>query len=315
MNIAFFGSPSTARIALESILRSGFNVPLIFTQPDRPAGRGKKTKTSAVKNFALEFNLPLLQPRRIRKDAEALDTLKRVRPDLNVVVAYGQIMPSSVIYLPEFNSVNLHFSLLPKYRGAAPVQWAIKNGADITGVTVFVLDEKMDEGPILSQEQVSIQPGENAQELEERLAHIGADLLVDTIRKIRELNPESQDHSLATYAPLIKKEDGRIDWNQSAAEIDRHVRAFWPWPSTFSFLEMKRIKILKGSVLPDESYPGQKPGRIVAVQTAGIDVCCGDGLIYRIERLQPENKPAMPAHAFSAGARLQPGAAFRANLS
>jgi methionyl-tRNA formyltransferase len=315
VNIAFFGSPSTARIVLESILRSGFNVPLIFTQPDRPAGRGKKTKTSAVKNFALEFNLPLLQPRRIRKDAEALDTLKRVRPDLNVVVAYGQIMPSSVIYLPEFNSVNLHFSLLPKYRGAAPVQWAIKNGADITGVTVFVLDEKMDEGPILSQEQVSIQPGENAQELEERLAHIGADLLVDTIRKIRELNPESQDHSLATYAPLIKKEDGRIDWNQSAAEIDRHVRAFWPWPSTFSFLEMKRIKILKGSVLPDESYPGQKPGRIVAVQTAGIDVCCGDGLIYRIERLQPENKPAMPAHAFSAGARLQPGAAFRANLS
>lgn len=315
MNIAFFGSPSTARIALESILRSGFNVPLVFTQPDRPAGRGKKTKTSAVKNFALEFNLPLLQPRRIRKDAEALDTLKRVKPDLNVVVAYGQIMPSSVIYLPEFNSVNLHFSLLPKYRGAAPVQWAIKNGADITGVTVFVLDEKMDEGPILSQEQVSIQPGENAQELEERLAHIGADLLVDTIRKIRELNPESQDHSLATYAPLIKKEDGRIDWNQSAAEIDRHVRAFCPWPSTFSFLEMKRIKILKGSVLPDESYPGQKPGRIVAVQTAGIDVCCGDGLIYRIERLQPENKPAMPAHAFSAGARLQPGAAFRANLS
>ncbi len=315
MNIVFFGSPSTARIALESILRSGFKVPLVITQPDRPAGRGKKIKTSAVKNCALEHGIPLLQPRRIRKDAEALESLKRVRPDLNVVVAYGQIMPSSVIYLPEFNSLNLHFSLLPEYRGAAPVQWAIKNGAEITGVTVFVLDEKMDEGPILSQKQVPILPGEDARELEERMAHIGAGLLVETIGKIHELIPKSQDHSRATYAPLIKKDDGRIDWTQSAVDIDRHVRAFCDWPSTFSFLGKKRIKILKGHVISEKNCPGCESGIIVAVQPSGIDVCCGDGIIYRIERLQPENKPAMSAQAFSVGARLQAGSAFQANIS
>ncbi len=307
MNVVFFGSPSTARTSLDRIIKAGFTVRLVITQPDRPAGRGKRLRPSQIKLCALENGIPLLQPGRIRKDPEALELLKRLRPDLNVVVAYGQIIPASLIYLPQFNSVNLHFSLLPAYRGAAPVQWALRQGEEETGVTIFELDEKMDEGPILARRHVAIHPEENALELEDRLAQIGADLLVETMGRIRDLKPEPQDHGLATYAPLIKKEDGRIDWSLPAVSVDRQVRAFNPWPSTFTFQGGRRLKILRGQVPGTGDCPGGMPGQVQAVTPEGIDICCGDGLLYRILSLQPENKPAMSAHAFSLGAHLRSG--------
>ncbi len=307
MNIAFFGSPQTACTSLERITRTGIDVRLIITQPDRPSGRGKRLRPSEVKLFALEHSIPLLQTPRIRKDPEALELLQKIRPDLNVVVAYGQIIPASIIYLPEFNSINLHFSLLPAYRGAAPVQWALMNGEEETGVTIFELNEKMDEGPILSQRRVPILPGENARELEDRLAETGADLLVETIGGIRNLEFEPQDHSRATHAPLIKKQDGRLDWSRPAPAVDCHVRAFQPWPSTYTFLGSKRIKILRGYVPETPYIPEGKPGQVQSVTAEGIDVLCGDGRVFRVLQLQPENKPAMSAHAFSLGADLHPG--------
>jgi methionyl-tRNA formyltransferase len=250
------------------------------------------------------------QSRRIRKDPVALNTLSEINPDLNVVVAYGQIIPASIIFLPKYNSINLHFSLLPKYRGASPVQWAILNGETTTGMTIFELNEQMDEGDILTQREMTIHPYEKAIELEERLAQEGADLLVKTIRQIDTLSPQKQDHAQATYAPLIKKEDGKIDWNSEAISVDRKVRAFNPWPSAFAYFRGKRMKILNGRVEPSKSTSSIKPGEICASGKMGLSVVCGDGNIYVIDLLQPENRKAMSAHSFSLGANIKSGEFF-----
>lgn len=310
MRIVFFGSPESAIPSLRKILEESHEVKLIITQPDKPSGRGKKITASPVKRFALEKGIPVYQPRRIRKDPAALKTLSEIDPDLNVVVAYGQIIPASIIYLPRHNSINLHFSLLPKYRGASPVQWAILNGETTTGLTIFELNEHMDEGDILTQRKTGIHPYEKAFELEERLAHEGADLLVKTIHQIDTLTPLKQDHAQATYAPLIKKEDGQIDWTSEAISVDRKVKAFSPWPSAFTYFRGKRMKILNGRVEPTEPVSSIKPGEILASRKGGLSVACGDDNIYVIDRLQPENRKAMSAHSFSLGANVKPGEFF-----
>jgi methionyl-tRNA formyltransferase len=310
MRIVFFGSPESAIPSLQRILEEGHTVGLIITQPDRPSGRGKKLTASPVKKFALERNIPIFQPQRIRKDPAALDKISEIDPDLNVVVAYGQIIPASIIYFPKYNSINLHFSLLPKYRGASPVQWAILNGERTTGLTIFELNEKMDEGDILTQREISILPKERAFELEERLAKEGADLLVMTIHQMDTLTPFKQDHAKATYAPLIKKEDGLIDWSDEAISVGRKVRAFSPWPSAFTYFRGKRLKILEGRTEKTEPASSVKPGEIYAVEKEGICVGCGDGHIYMINHLQPENRKSMNAHSFSLGANIKPGESF-----
>jgi methionyl-tRNA formyltransferase len=310
MRIVFFGSPESAIPSLQRILEQGHKVELIITQPDRPSGRGKKLTASPVKKFALERNIPVLQPRRIRKNPATLDRLSEIDPDINVVVAYGQIIPAAIIYFPKYNSINLHFSLLPKYRGASPVQWAILNGERTTGLTIFELNEKMDEGDIFTQKEIGIRPNEKAFELEERLAHEGSNLLVETIHQIDTLAPFSQDHAQATYAPLIKKEDGYINWEDAAISIDRKVRAFSPWPSAFTGFRGTRLKILDGRVEATESVSSIKPGEIDAVGKEGLCVGCGDGNIYIINQLQPENRNAMSAHSFSLGANINPGEFF-----
>jgi methionyl-tRNA formyltransferase len=309
MRLVFFGSPAAAVHSLKKILEKGHRIELVITQPDRPAGRGKKTALSPVKKFSMEHNIPVYQPERIRKDPLALEKIKDVNPELNVVVAYGQIIPKSIIDLPKFNSIKVHFSLLPEYRGASPVQWAVLNGEQKTGVTIFELNERMDEGDILAKRETQIYPREYAYELEGRLAEIGAELLCDTIEKIERIPHEKQDHSKATYAPKIKKEQGRIDWNQNALWIDRKVRAFTPWPSAFSFLEKKRIKILKGRDRP-EKIPDALPGEILCVKKEGLEVGCGQGSVYLIEELQPEGKRSMSAHAFSLGENVIRGDKF-----
>lgn len=310
MKIVFFGSSPTSLYSLKQVIDKGHSVELIITQPDRPSGRGRKAATSVVKEFAVASGLPYIQPTRIRKDPTALDTLQAIKPDLNVVVAYGQIIPAAIIYLPKHNSINLHFSMLPLYRGASPVQWAILKGEESTGVTIFELDEKMDEGPILSQSEIPIMPGENAQELEARLSRLGADLLIKTIDDIGQIQPQNQDHTLATYAPLIKKEDGKVQWNNSAVFIERQIRAFFPWPSTFTFLKDRRVKLIKGQALTELTSGHKEPGTVLDIHKDGIDVCCGDKTVFQIQELQPENKKAMHAHAFSLGAQLQPGDTF-----
>jgi methionyl-tRNA formyltransferase len=309
MKIVFFGSPDTALPSLRALIEAGHDIPLVVTQPDKPAGRGNKLRPPAVKAFAESAGFPVFQTRRIRKDPQAYPLLRSADPDLNVVVAFGQIIPSSLFNLPRLKSVNVHFSLLPSYRGAAPVQGAVINGERTTGITIFVLNEKMDEGDILSREEVAIHPHETAVHLEERLAGIGADLLVRTVANIQALPRQPQDHSLATHAPLIKKEDGRVDWTKSAGLVGRMIRAFMPWPSVFTFLGERRLKLLE--VFPlDESLTRPSAGEILSVDPEGIRVCCGDGSVLRIARLQPENRGPMSARDFALGARLRPGDRF-----
>lgn len=309
MKIVFFGSPDSAVYSLKIILEGGHRVELIITQPDKPAGRGKILAFSPVKHFAQTLNIPLYQPEKIRKDPVVLEKLKNIDPDINVVVAYGQIIPASLIYLPRYNSINLHFSLLPKYRGASPVHWSILNGEKSTGVSIFELNEKMDEGDILAKQKLEILPGEYAQELEVRLGEIGAELLCKTIDQIDSIPHIKQDHSQATFAPLLKKEDGRIDWTKSAIEIDRKIRAFTPWPSAYTFLDQKRIKIARGKAQDGKSH-GLSPGEMLGVNKTGIRVSCGQNSIYLIEELQPEGKKAMNAYAFTLGNHINPGTKF-----
>jgi len=309
MRIVFFGSPALALPSLDKILKAGHQVPLIITQPDKPSGRGKKVSPCPIKKFAQGKNIPTYEPERIRKDELALEKIHQAGPEINVVVAYGQIIPASIIYFPLYKSINLHFSLLPKYRGASPVQWAILNGEKKTGITIFELNEKMDEGDLLAQKEVDIFPDENALDLENRLAEIGAELLLKTLSAIEKIKPVPQDHTQASYAPKLNKDNGRIDWTKEAGFIARQVRAFTPWPSAYTFFKEKRIIILKGKEV--ERKPVRfLPGKILTVQKEGIEVGCGNNTCYLISRLQPENKAAMDAYAFSLGTDIDPDDAF-----
>ncbi len=309
MRIAFFGSPDAALPTLDRLIEGGHSIELVVTQPDRPAGRGRRLTPCPVKRFALERGFPIVQPERVRKDEGFLERLRDARPDVNVVVAFGQIMPASVIYLPRYRSLNVHFSLLPRYRGASPVAWAILRGETRTGVTVFELDERMDEGDVLAAEATDIGPRETARELESRLSGIGAGLMAGTLETIDAARRVPQNHAEATLAPKLRKEDGLIDWTSDADAVDRKVRAFDPWPTAFSFLCGHRILVRKGRPLEGSAgAPG--PGTVLASGKAGIDVACGDGTIYRIERLRPEGKAEMEAHAYALGGNIPPGAVF-----
>ncbi len=312
MRIVFFGAPESALPSLEGLLRAGHSIELVITQPDRPSGRGKHVVPCPVKRFASEKKIAVFQPERIRHDSLALETINSARPDVNVVVAYGQILPRSIIDLPPYRSVNVHFSLLPKYRGASPVQWAILTGEQKTGVTIFVLNEKMDEGDILAQEETDIRPHEKAFELEIRLAERGAALLVQTLSKIGRTTPVPQNHALATYAPKLRKEDGKVDWTKTAEYIGRQVRAFSPWPSAFTFAGTTRIKIIGGDPLPlPEKKDSAHPGGVITVRKEGLEVGCGGGTVYLIARLQPEGKKEMEAYAFSLGSKIKIGDVLR----
>ncbi len=310
MKIIFFGSPAASLPSLGKILVAGHDVELVITQPDRPSGRGRQFTPCPVKAFAQDHSLPTYEPERIRKDPKVLTKLQGINPDLIVVVAYGQIIPASIIYLPRFNSINLHFSLLPKYRGASPVQWALLEGETQTGLTVFELNEKMDEGDILAQQKVDILPEETAGELETRLAQAGAELLRKTIENIEGLKPWPQDHSQATYAPRLTKEDGRIDWQCQALRLERQVRAFQPWPTTYGYLGETRVKIMKAKSSDSVPSPTSIPGEILSIEKMGIEVCCGEKSVLLIQEIQPQGKKPMSAYAFSLGAKIKPEDVF-----
>ncbi len=309
MKIVFFGSPLAALPSFQKLLECGHAVELAITQPDRPAGRGKALAPPPVKEYALTRGIPVFQPEKIRQDKKALEVIQKINPDVNVVVAYGQIIPGPIIYLPKFKSVNVHFSLLPKYRGAAPVEWAILNGEEKTGVTIFELNEKMDEGDILTAEKVDILPAETAPELEARLARLGAELLVRTLNQIEGLPRSAQDHTQATYAPRIKKEDGKIDWARDALAVERKVRAFSGWPGAYTIWRGQRILIRAGQKI-DEARYDSPPGQVVELKKEGLVIACGEGSLFLVKRLQRENKREMEASAFLHGLRIEPGEIF-----
>ncbi len=307
MRIVFFGSPDAALPSFSALLDAGHEVVLAVTQPDRPSGRGKRLTASPVKTFAAERGIPVIQPERIRRDPDAEASIRAAAADIHVVVAFGQIIPASIIDLPPWRSVNVHFSLLPRYRGAAPVQWAILQGETRTGVTIFRLNEKMDEGDVLTTAETGVVPEENAGELEARLAVIGAGLLIETLGQIASLPLRPQDHSAATLAPKITKDQGRIDWSAPGAEIERKIRAFNPRPGAFTFRSGVRLTLLKGRLAPDRTGEALLPGTVLAASAGGIDVVCGGGSVLRILELQPESRKAMDARAYAAGARLAAG--------
>jgi methionyl-tRNA formyltransferase len=306
MKIVFFGSPVSALPSLRGLIDAGHSVELVVTQPDKPAGRGRKLQPSAVKAFALERGIPVIEPAKIRTDEPALERVRAAGPDVNVVVAYGQIIPNAIHALPRQRSLNVHFSLLPKYRGAAPVQWTILNGDAESGVTIIELDDRMDEGDILAVKRVPVGPRETARELEDRLAGLGASLLLETIEHIDGVSRAVQKHGLASLAPKIKKEDGRIRWELNAFTVDRKVRALADRPGAYTFFKGRRIGILRGRNL-ETANAGLAPGTVLAVGKEGLRIACGGGTAFLVEELQPEGKSPMTAHMFSLGTRIASG--------
>jgi methionyl-tRNA formyltransferase len=308
LRIVFLGSGAFAVPSLEALLDAGHDVAALVTQPDREKGRGRALAATPTKAVALPRGVPVLQPRRI-KEPSALEELRALRPEVQVVVAYGQILPRAVIDNAPLGTVNVHSSLLPRYRGAAPIHWAVVNGETETGVTTMLIDEGLDTGPTLLSRSTPIGPEETAPELERRLAPLGATVLLETLAGLSAgtLRPQPQDHARATLAPILRKEDGRIDWARPADEIARRVRGLQPWPGTFTTWAGGDLKVLRARV---EAAPPTDtvPGGVLAVDGDGIVVAAGGGTRLRLVDVQPESRRPMPAAAFAAGARLRAGA-------
>lgn len=308
MRIVFLGSGAFAIPSLEALLLAGHEVAAVITQPDREKGRGLQTAAPPLKTAALQHGLPVLQPRKVREpDAQA--ALRALAPELQVVAAYGQILPQSVIDIAPRGTVNVHGSLLPRYRGAAPVQWAIARGESETGVTTMLIDAGLDTGPTLLARATPIGAEETAPELEARLARLGGEVLVETVAGLLDgsVRPVPQDHARATLAPILKKEDGRVDWRGSAPVIERLIRAFQPWPGTTTSFAGRALKLWRARVDGASLVP---VGTVLHVDRDSLVVACGEGTTLRLLEVQPENGRRMSAAAFAAGARLQPGARF-----
>ena len=307
MRIVFLGSGAFAIPSFEALIDAGHDVAAAVTQPDREKGRGRVLAPPPLKPVAEARGVAVQQPRRIREPA-AQETLRALSPDVQVVVAYGQILPRGLIDIPRHGTVNVHGSLLPRYRGAAPVQWAIVNGERETGVTTMRIDEGLDTGPTLLSRSTPIGAEETAAELEPRLAAIGAEILVETLAGIAAgtLTPVPQDHARATLAPIIKKEDGRLDWRMPAEALARRVRGFHPWPGTFTTWRGQPLKILRARA---EGSGALAPGELAADRD-GLLVGCGEGTRLRLLEVQPESRRPMTAASFAAGLRLGPGARF-----
>lgn len=299
------GSGAFAVPSLEALLAAGHEVVSVVTQPDRESGRGRRVQAPPVKAVAEHAGLPVLQPQRVRAP-EPVAALQALAPELIVVVAYGQILPAAVLAIPPLGCVNVHASLLPRYRGAAPIQWAIARGERETGVTTMQIDAGLDTGPILLARPLVIADDETAAELKPRLATLGADLLLQTLDGLAagSLAAKPQDHSQATLAPILKKEDGHVDWDLPAEQIAWRVRGFTPWPGMSTTCQGRGLRLVRAR--PEVGVGGQS-GELIAVDPTGLLVACGEGTHLRLTVVQPESKAAMPAHAFALGARLASG--------
>ena len=287
MRVVYMGTPDYAVPALQAIADAGHEVVLAVTQPDAVSGRGKKIRFSPVKEKAIELGIPVLQPDKIKKNKEFLAALRVVAPDVIVVAAYGKILPKEILELPELGCVNIHASLLPRFRGAAPIQAAIIEGDAVTGVTIMRMEEGLDTGDMLAKASTEID-GKTGQQLHDELAQMGADLVVELLPKLEEMEGEKQDDSLATYAHMISKQDGHIDFNRSAARIERTIRAFDPWPGSFAYYGEKMLKFWKAEALSES--PSQLPGTVLEAADGHIDIACGDGILRVLEIQAPGKK-------------------------
>jgi len=301
------GTPQAAVPSLERLLADGYDIAAVYTQPDRPSGRGNKITYSPVKEFALAKNLAIYQPIKI-KTQEALDTFRAHNADVAVVVAYGRILPETFLNAFPKGAINVHFSLLPKYRGAAPVNWAIVNGEPETGVTTMQMDVGLDTGDILLQKATSIGAEETAVGLMSRLAAIGADLLVETLINFDTIEPKHQDHAAATLAPMMKREDGLIDWQMSANDISNRVRGFQPFPTAFTHIQQTKLTLwMAFPTEADIAAASSLPGEIIETHGDDLLIQCGEASLLKIIEIQPEGKRRMPVRDFLNGFRPQKG--------
>jgi methionyl-tRNA formyltransferase len=298
--VIFLGTPAFAVPTLEKLTAAGYQVPLVVTQPDRPKGRGGALAAPPVKEAALRLGLPVFQPERVRRP-EAQARLAELQPDAMVVVGYGQIIPQSVIDIPVHGIINVHASLLPKYRGAAPIQWAIARGEARTGVTTMQIDAGLDTGGMLLKAETEIGPEETAVELGERLAPMGAELLIETLAGLAAgtIAPQQQDAAQATLAPILKKEDGRIDWGRTAQEIHDRVRGLLPWPGAYTTFRGQSLHVWKSRVT---SGGAGAPGKLLAGRK--LVVACGESTALELLDVQLEGRKRMSGEAFANGQHL-----------
>jgi methionyl-tRNA formyltransferase len=306
MRLVFCGTPQFAVPTLEAVLAAGHDVALVVTQPDRAAGRGMELQASPVKRIALARNIPVTQPEKIKNNGELRSQLERIAPTAILVVAYGRIIPQWMLDLPHHGNINLHGSLLPKYRGAAPIQWAVAEGETVTGVTTMRLDAGLDTGDMLLAKAVPIGAEETAVDVYENLAEVGARLMVETLRRLDkgDLYPEPQDHSLATLAPILTRGDGFIDFSRTAAQIYNRWRGFQPWPGAFTTLRGKKLIAHRVRVVAGHSLV--EPGTI-RVDGETMCVSCGCFTTLALEELQLEGKRRMPAAEFLRGFQIKTG--------
>jgi methionyl-tRNA formyltransferase len=312
MNLIFCGTPQFAVPTLERLLAEKFALELIVTNPDEPSGRGYEVKAPPVKQVAEKAGVEVFQPAKL-KEAATREFLSKFHPDAMVVVAYGHIIPPWMIELPRLGCVNLHASLLPKYRGAAPIQWSLIHGEQTTGVTTMLIDPGMDTGDILLQRQVEVQGDDTTETLSERLSALGADLMVETLRGLEreEITPRPQDHSQATLAPMLKKDHGRIDWSLAAREISWCVRGLRPWPGAYTTFRGRMIHIWAASPASNAPPPAAEPGALVA-ESRKLFVACGERTLLEARELQLEGRRRISARDFLNGVRLTPGEKFGA---
>src|SRR5690349_1159327 len=308
MRIVFMGTPRAAVPTLQRCLADGHEVVAVWTQPDRPSGRGHRVSFSPVKEFAVAHGLSVFQPSRIKND-EALQIFASHDADVAVVVAYGRILPQQFLRTPRGGCINVHFSLLPKYRGAAPTNWAIVKGEIETGVTTMFMEPTLDTGPILLQQATPIGKTETAPQLMQRLSETGAELLSETLARLDELTPQAQDHTQATFAPIIKKEDGLIDWSKTAIVIDRAIRGFQPWPTAYTTFNSRRLTIWEAEPLQCFA-PEVEPGEITAAHGGELVVQCGGRSALRLLEVQPEARKRLTPRDFINGMHVKIGDRF-----
>ncbi|KAA0257689.1 methionyl-tRNA formyltransferase [Deferribacter autotrophicus] len=310
MNIVFMGTPEIAVPTLSKLVEMGFNVNLVVCQPDKPKGRGKKLQPPPTKEFALKHGIEVYQPEKLKNNDEAYYKIAEKNPDFLVVVAYGKILPAKILNIPGKAPINVHFSLLPKYRGAAPVNWAIINGEGKTGVTTMLMDVGLDTGDILLMDETSIDR-KDAVELSKELSESGANLLIETIKNFDYITPKKQDDSAATYAPILKKEDGLINFNESAEVIERKIRGLQPWPTAFTYYNGKLVKFFKADVTKDKKE--LSPGTIFDVTKKDFKVKCIEGSLI-VKEIQFEGKKRMPVASFLAGFSIKEGDRFEPKI-
>jgi methionyl-tRNA formyltransferase len=308
MRIVFMGTPESAVPSLQRLLQDRHDIAAVWTQPDKPAGRGDKMHSPPIKDFAVAHGLPVEQPLKI-KTQEARDLFASYDADLAVVVAYGRILPVEFLRAPRRGCINVHFSLLPLYRGAAPANWAIVNGEAKSGVTTMFIEEELDSGPILLQSEASIGEAETTPELMQRLAIIGADLLSETLAQLDSLTPRPQHDRDATFAPLLQKTDGAIDWANPAIAIERCIRGFQPWPGAYTHYKSHRL-IIWQAALSEATAAEAQPGEVIAAHGDKLVVRCGDETPLRAIEVQPEAGRRMSARDFLNGSHLKIGDRF-----